>query len=591
MCGFIGVNKKCEQPVDRALELMAYRGPDARGVWSDFQATLGHNRLSIIDLDPRSSQPMVDVSGRYRIIFNGEIYNFAALKAELAPKYGFITTSDTEVILAGYILEGTAFFGRLSGMYALAIYDQVGGKLVLARDQSGIKPLYFYEQDGLFVFGSEMKAVASLVRDQGRELAIDREALALYYLFGYIPSPRTLASSIAKLPAGSVYIYDLDRRHGEIGKIETAYQRVEGLRDYAKMLEDRVLAHLVADVPVGIFFSGGTDSSLIAAILHKHGVDLQTYSVRMAHKGEDEGYFRQIIDKLELKHRIFDFGQPEFEAALPAVMARLDEPLSDTGFFPLFHLSKMTASETTAVLSGEGGDEYFYGYARHRYLAAMAEARDPQIDWLDRLYQRTPYFKIRSPLYLDKTRLFKALFFWFKRPYSFYLAETSISKGLLSLEPAKRLIVDQGLSPLRLDQALYLENDLLKKADLATMYNSQETRVPLLDPAVIGNSGQFEDSKREGGVGKAVLKKLLTAYLPPELVYRGKSGFDLDLSRLFRESAILRNEFSNASALLDKAGLLPLRADPAWMRDHPHFAYSLIALRYSLENNGFVLGK
>lgn len=586
MCGIIGINESNEGLVRKAAQRFCYRGPDASGFFSDERVTLGHHRLAIVDLDARANQPMADDMGTVEVVFNGEIYNFKELRAELEQKYTFRTTSDTEVLLYAYREWGSTMACRLQGMFALGIYDMTQGKIILMRDHAGIKPLYYYAHDGVMVFASELKGVVAALRAKNIHPVLDEKALDLYFVFGYIPSPYSIYIGVRKLERASLLEYDLALK--KIIRQETyksEYARVQSKEEYAALLEKKILAHLAADVPVGVFFSGGTDSSLVVSVLHKYGINLETFSIGIDYKTDDGFYFRKIAEHLGITSHVFDFTIAEFDRVYEPVMSRMDEPTSDNSIFPTYFVSAKAAEHVKVVLSGEGGDEYFYGYPRSLVLHGLngyGEYFDRRVSVIDLLFFLTPS-------YTAKNYFFERLFRLCRMPYSYYLLAMSPSRDNMSLRQwrlAKKEIRGRNIRPMALDQELYLENDLLRKTDFATSYASIEGRVPLLDIEIIQNAKKFEVEKLTGGVLKAFLKSILAEYLPAELVYRNKSGFGTNMQRNFEQSQYLKKDLETALIYLAKKNICCFsrhRMD-AYMKRYPNYCFALISLYYALHN-------
>lgn len=587
MCGIIGINEKNESLIMESAELFRYRGPDAFGIFSDAQVTLGHNRLSIIDLDARSDQPLWDEAREVAIVFNGEIYNFKELRKKLSGKYHFRTASDTEALLYAYREYGEDVGRYLRGMYAFSIYDKNKKRIYLFRDHLGIKPLYYTHRDGMFAFSSEIKGITHIFKEKYGEVRLNQEGIDMYKVLGYIPSPTTLYKDVWKLERSSFLVFDTENRR--IEKIASFIPKVEevcDVKDLADTIEQSILNHLISDVPVGVFFSGGTDSSLIAAVLHKHNINLETFSIRMGRKKEDEKYFQAIVRHLSLKSQVFDFGVKEFDEIYHEVMEKIDEPLSDNSLFPTYYLSKQAARSVRVVLSGEGGDEYFYGYPRSKILFNFSSEKcDSYITMLDRFYFATPSF-------FGKNRLFEKLFQAVGQPISYYLVHMSPARDLATLAEWKRTKEEfrkKGVSPMEFDPVFYLENDPLRKTDLVTSYNSIECRVPLLDPNIVLSAPYFAGIHLEGGILKASLKKILASYLPAELVYRGKSGFGMDMLSYFYKSQYLKIDLHRAIKFLSEQGIVDMK----WKEDdigraiekYPNFCFSLISLFYAMRNN------
>lgn len=579
MCAVIGAVGHDTEVLKTAAAGMRHRGPDATNFYTSPSFTLGHHRLSVIDLDARANQPMTNEGGNVHIVYNGEIYNFKELRAELSHIRPFRTSSDTEVILRGYEKWGIDVAKKLKGMYAFAILDEREQKVYLARDHVGIKPLYYAQQGEMFVFASELRSVISYLRAKGKTPEVDAAAISLFMAFGYVPSPRTIFKSVFRLPSSTVGKFDIKNQVFRLSTFETDITLEEG-KGLESLIEEKVLTHLIADVPVGLFFSGGTDSSLIAAILHKHGVNLSTWSLMLPGK-EDREAFEGISKHLGLSSQIAEFGPRQFDEIFEEVFSRIDEPLADNSLLPTYYVSKLAARDVKIVLSGEGGDEYFLGYPRMRELARMRPASAPGGS-LDYLFATTPALK-------GKNRLFLELFKNKRDAAGYYLLATSPGRDLIPenvWSEARRIVAEAG-QPLSYDAALYLENDLLRKTDMATMYNSLEGRVPLLDPDIIASAIRLPLSERlSGDVTKAFLKRMLAQYVPQEFVYRGKSGFGLDLRLFWDSTKTLRPALRAAEESLAEFNV-PVPLYPEWERyvdRYPNLAFGLITLARSLTN-------
>nr|MBA3284073.1 asparagine synthase [Nitrosopumilus sp.] len=402
-------------------------------------------------------------------------------------------------------------------------------------------------------------------------------------VLGYIPSPYSLYNEISKLPKSSYLEFDLTSRTSKLYTYQADIPSVTSEEDYAKLIERKVLDHLIADVPVGVFFSGGTDSSLIAAILHKNNINLETFSIGIDYKNDDKHYFKEISNYLKLKSHVYSFDSKEFDEVYDEVMDKMDEPTYDNSLFPTYFVSKKAAEKVKVVLSGEGGDEFFYGYPRSLVLQNMGSKRDYSITLLDRLFFLLPAFKSKNFLFL---RLFEKV----GQPMSYYILHMSPARDCATLQQWKEVKKEFqriNVSPLGIDQEFYLENDLLRKTDFATSYVSIEGRVPLLDVDIIGNAHHFENKKIERGVLKSFLKKILTRYLPENMVYRNKSGFGLDMVKIFKNSSNIQADFDRALSYLKNKGIsikMPHARD-VMMRKHPHYCFALISLYRSISNN------
>jgi asparagine synthase (glutamine-hydrolysing) len=589
MCGIFGMNEKDEKLARLCTREIAYRGPDQHAIWTDDSVSLGFNRLAIIDLDPRASQPMWDEKKEIGMIYNGEIYNFKELKKELEREYTFKTTSDTEVLIYGYKKYGPAFVERLNGMFAACIYDLRSQRLFLLRDHAGIKPLYYYCKDGVFIFASETKAIMRALGAKKLVPDIDHDSLQTFFGLGYIPSPKTLYCDLYRLPRGTFLEFDLQSKQiVRTEHYESPVADVTNEHDLFSVIEKSILDHLIADVPVGVFFSGGTDSSLIASVLHAHDVNLETFSIGVAGRDADRTYFNEISANLKLRSHVFDFTAKEFNEVYETVMSKVDEPNTDISIFPTYFVSKKAADRVKVVLSGEGGDELFFGYNRQRTLARIRSGHDtPSLSWLDRLFLFTPTFK-------GKNFVFEKLFTIARKPVSAFLLFMSPSRDRTdpaAWRAAKKAVLEVTRDPLYFDRDLYLENDLLRKTDFATSLNSQEGRVPLLDSRIIAAAPKFEAEYKSENPSKAVLKRMLSRYLPEHLVYRGKSGFGMSLPSVLPHSPALARDLENAISFLKQRDMLcaklPARAE--LVRRYPNLCFALISLYRTVINNESLL--
>ncbi|MBP9711141.1 MAG: asparagine synthase (glutamine-hydrolyzing) [Candidatus Pacebacteria bacterium] len=578
MCGIIGITEKNEQLVEAAAKLLGHRGPDAFGIFSDEQVTLGHNRLSIIDLDSRSNQPMADASGSLVVVYNGEIYNYKEVRTRLEKKgYVFRTQSDTEVLLYAYKEWGKGLGNELNGMFAFALYDKEKNELVLATDHANIKPLFYAQVGSSLAFSSELKGIIKMVKEKKERYELDRTALGVYYALGYIPAPETLYKGVKRLPKRGWVVYNLEAKTLTEGQYPARPPVGRSEAEVHKLIEERILSHLVADVPVGVFFSGGTDSSLILSVLHAHNINLETFSVEVAGRPTDEKYFTEIATRLGVKAHRYTFGIKEFEEVYPEVVAKMDEPLYDNSLFPTYFIAKQAAGKVKVVLSGEGGDEYFFGYPRSLALRSLARIPlDTGVGMFERLYIVTPHFR-------GKNKLFEQLFLWLKKPAAYYLLTMSPGKAFLSIpewSAAKSALVNSVANTRSFDADAYLPNNLLRKLDMATMYCSLEGRVPLLDPDVIA-SAQALPVPAEGEE-KPVLRHMLEKYLSKELVNRKKQGFGLSLPELLASSQMLQQEVKEALAYLRENKLFTTTEKE--IAKYPHLCFALLSLYHTLHN-------
>lgn len=595
MCGVFAYAGKGKVDAQAALSRLAHRGPDHSAILQVGDVTLGHRRLAIIDLDSRSNQPMESMSGHSTIVFNGEIYNYRELRAVLmAEGVRFRTESDTEVLLAGYEHEGTAFFGRLRGMWAFVIHDRKKGLLIASRDPFGIKPLVYAVCNGSIYIASEMRSLRGMVPFEP-----DPEAYAIFYNLGYFIAPHTPYKAVRKLVAGEVLSWNvktselstvqrISRLKGEQKDIQS-YEESVDLID--RSLTSSVEAHYVADVPISILLSGGTDSSLIAALSRKLGKQPSAYHVAIE-GSDDTAYAEAIAKELNIPLSVEHLTKKAFATQYEKIGELLDEPTGDVSIIPTSLVYERIKGKAKVVLSGEGGDELFGGYLRHRVLESHSHVSKGNVihstlnallhpgavgvsTW-NPLVQRVRDALLRHGLtndvigaYLRSTRLM-----------DYPLHDRVIRNRLYNLyaEESEPGIVP----PLAFDMLSYLPGDLLPKSDVASMASSIEARVPFVDRYVAQDAANatrgmhFEDKK--------ILKQVLLRYLPHPLVFRGKTGFSAPI----QDHALFLSDFHAACAfhLADRDAfgidetMARLISTPALRariaRKYPRFAFALI---------------
>jgi len=384
MCGITGAyafnekGKSVSQKLDASVKTLSLRGPDGHGTFLHENVALGHSRLKIIDTSDQANQPMFDESGRYAIVFNGEIYNYRELKKELS-EFTFKTSSDTEALLYSYIKYGSACLNKLNGFWAFAIYDKMEQSLFLARDRMGIKPLLFYRDEDKIIFGSEMKALTAF----GIQKEIDRTSLWQYLQFNYIPAPYSIFQNVQKLMPGHFMFIKNDefeiKQFYEIPypeKAEISYENAQVKLE--KLLDESVRKRLIADVPLGSFLSGGIDSSVVVALASRHTQKLNTFSI--GYKDEpmfdETRYANLVAEKFKTNHTVFPLSNDDLYANLRQALNYIDEPFADSSALAVHILSMHTRKHVTVALSGDGADELFSGYNKH---SAEFLARNPSI--------------------------------------------------------------------------------------------------------------------------------------------------------------------------------------------------------------------
>lgn len=563
MCGIVGVAAVAawtdRPPLAAMRDAMRHRGPDDEGEWwsPDGRVGLGFRRLSIIDLSPAGHQPMVTGDGELALVFNGEIYNFAELREELVGRgHLFRSRSDTEVILEAYRAWGTACVARLRGMFALALYDVRRGRLLLARDRAGEKPLFYALAGGRLRFASELKA---LFADAAVPRVMDASALDAYLAFGYVPGEACLLDGVAKLAAGSQATFDLGT-----GRLETSrYWALPGPpargpvdetaleEELELLLETSVREQLVADVPVGVLLSGGVDSSLVVAMAARaSSTPVRTFTITFpGHGSFNEGpYARLVAEHFGTDHYEL-IAEPATLDLLPALVHQYDEPIADSSMLPTFLVSRLVRSHCTVALGGDGGDELFGGYTLYQVAMAqqalrrwipglLRQAVGKAGGWLPvgllgRTYLQT--------LALDPLEAVARTGLYFDRPTR--TAVCPLVRGLaLSARGESYRVhsaagVDTTLQRLtRADFSSYLCDDILVKVDRASMLSSLEVRAPFLDQRIIEFAfGRVPDDLRTTLRGrKILLRRLARRLLPPALDINRKQGFSIPLAAWFR---------------------------------------------------------
>lgn len=573
MCGICGIyNYATGKPVDEHLirtmtESIIHRGPDDEGFYFNGPLGMGHRRLSIIDLKT-GQQPMSNLAENIWIVFNGEIYNFPDLKRELEGKgYNFRTTSDTEVIIYMYEEYGEKAFARLNGIFALAIYDERKGSVMLARDHFGVKPLYYTMSNGNLIFGSEIKAI---FKDPSVKKEMDYEAFNSFLTFRYNPSPQTLFKNVKKLPTG-YYLKATVRGNTELEsywdytpRTDNDISEVEAIEEYQRLLENAVRRQMISDVPVGLLLSGGVDSAVIGYLMQQEAQEkIKTFTIGFEGKGD----FNELADAQATSHFIqsghydLTISQQEYLDFFYRSFFYTEEPIAETTIPALYYVSKLAASHVKVVLAGQGADEPLAGYPR--YFGEQKISRyAPLLNMLPlktvaKLLPRNERFKRAA--YAGQFRNEQERFL------AIYTIFTHDQKESLFKEEIKRLLIDRDLElfenlynqtsgyadslskMLFIDTRMSLSDDLLLFGDKMSMANSLEMRVPFLDLELV----QFLESlpakfKLNGKTHKYIHKKAIEKWLPNEIIYRKKRGFATPMDEwLQKDLAIKAKELFN----------------------------------------------
>jgi len=563
MCGICGEVDLAGSPdadgVRRAAGAIAHRGPDAEGFFFDGPAGLGHRRLSILDLES-GDQPMT--RDGVSIAFNGEAYDFAALREELRAKgHPFTSRSDTEVVLRAYLEWGEGFAEHVHGMFALALWDSRRRKLVLARDRLGKKPIYYFARGSRVVFASELKA---LLAHGGVPRELDPEALVQYLACEYVPAPATILRGVRKLPAAHLAVLDERgfrlRRYWEIpAPSQHRVAAQDAAEELLRLLDGAVAKRLVADVPVGVFLSGGVDSTSIAALAVRHKKPLQTFSIGFVEESFDESPWAQLAaERLGTEHVSQKFSGQDCLDLIPAAAAQLDEPFADPSFLPTLLLSRFTRRQVKVALAGDGGDELFAGYdpfLAHRPAALFARVPRPLRAALQGVVHRLPASSRNMSLDFRLKQFLRGV----DAPPSLRHASWIASflpeeiggllqpalRPLASREIAFRQVLEDatrsGARPGSVDEALryyltrYLADDILVKADRASMAASLELRAPFLDTAVVEFAARLPwQLKMSLTRTKVLLRRALRGVVPDQILRRPKKGFGIPVAAWIR---------------------------------------------------------
>jgi asparagine synthase (glutamine-hydrolysing) len=561
-------------------DTMCHRGPDDAGVWESADGTiaLSHRRLSIVDLSALGHNPMPWDGGRLWITFNGEIYNFLELRRELeSTGHQFRSHTDTEVILAAYDTWGIDSVQRLVGMFAFAIWDEPRRRLWVVRDRLGKKPLYYTEADGSLRFASELKAL--LVDRPTPE--IDPEAVRLYLRYGYVPSPSTIYSGFHKLPPAHFLLWE----NGAI-RVQRYWDPVQHALDVHASTEADAVAELeqrlgtavrqrmIADVPLGAFLSGGIDSSLVVALMRDQSTaPVRTFTIRFDNPEYNEAdHAAAIARHLGTEHHEQHCSEREMLSIVDRLPRMYDEPFADSSAIPTYLVSRTARELVTVALSGDGGDELFFGYPRYRFHATAALALSlprPLRHTAAAVASRMPHRRVRriaDVLRSDENDLYHRFISWFDPPTIERLTGQPPQEGELYADARRRSAsLPRDDRPGLLDLVSYLPEDILTKVDRASMAVSLEVRAPLLDHRVAELAlGLPRSLKMRDRTSKWLLRQLLYKRVPRELVDRPKMGFGVPLEDWFRGPLKQRMTDYVAGAELEMLAIDPSPIRTMW---------------------------
>ena len=547
MCGICGVAggdpRLGPELVARMCAALTHRGPDDAGSVSEADVTLGMRRLSIIDV-AGGHQPMHNEDSTVWVVQNGEIFNYRELRSVLvAAGHRFATESDTEVLVHGWEEWGEGFVERLNGQFAFALHDRLRALVFLARDRVGIKPLHYAVDGGRLVFASELKA---LLRDPALRRGVDPVALDDYLAYEFVPSPHSIVRGISKLRPGHTLTWSLERREAKIARYWAPQLNVDGdatpvdldaeCERLRSVLRESVRKELVSDVPLGVFLSGGIDSSAVTAMMTQLGGDVKSFSVGFAEKSFDEsGHARAVAAYLGTDHHELVLEPSMLLGLIPRLPSLLDEPLGDASIIPTYLLSAFTRQHVKVALGGDGGDELFAGYPTlQAHRLASAYVRVPRLlrrGVVEPVVRRLPVsrdnlsFDFRAKRFVAGAELSVA-----ERHLAWmgsFPGRTAAKSEFAELDALNQVLM--------LDMRYYLENDILVKLDRASMMASLEGRVPLLNNDFVAYATSLPlRMKLRGLRSKFLLKRALRGILPSRILARPKKGFGIPVAEWFR---------------------------------------------------------
>jgi asparagine synthase (glutamine-hydrolysing) len=551
MCGIYLTNIEYSRSVvEDKMNLIKFRGPDDFGYLKIGEITMAHLRLAILDLDKRSNQPFCFES--YTITYNGEIYNYKEIKEDLCNiGYNFETESDTEVLIKGYAAWGSSVLDKLNGMFAFAIYDSEANTVFCGRDRLGVKPFYYYYNDGKFEICSQLSPLIT------GESELNEEAISIYLDCGYIPSPFSILKNVSKLPPGNSLLIDLNNQiismcvYWDLAEVKSLNLTYEEAKDHLHdLLKSAVKIRMNADQPIGCFLSGGIDSALIASIATMESKkQIQTFTVGLESNFHDESSkAKEYSEIIGSEHNLINCKVQDILNLIPKISVFYDEPFADSSALPSLLLCKMTKSQITVALSGDGGDESFFGYDHFNFLGKFVKLN--LVPYFIRklilkfgLYKHVSRFR---PETLEKILKIKKLldFNWniftgfnelqktkYKEYRKYYTKYEKLSKNPY-----------QALADINIK--LWLENDSNVKVDRASMGFSMEVRSPFLDYRVIEFARSLPVEFRfDARNRKRILKDILETYIPREVFNSPKKGFDIPLGNWMRNE--LKEEILN----------------------------------------------
>ena len=571
IAGYISTNKAIDKSLLEGItDVIAHRGPDAAGYFTDHHVALGHRRLSILDLSDAANQPMESACGNYVIVFNGEVYNYRELVPQL--DISLKTTSDTEVILEAYVKFGKSCVNMFNGMFSFVIYNKGNHELFICRDRMGIKPLFYYFDGQTFAFASELK---SLIKLYPEKKTLNHQAIYRFLHLNYIPAPDTIYEAFKKFPSGHSATF----KNGELQfdcywnleeKISSQVWTDEysAKKQLKTLLEKSVAYRMISDVPFGTFLSGGIDSSIVTAVAQSLSeTPVNTFSIAFENAKYNESVYSQsVAKKLGTKHHELVLKEKDALDLFSRIFDAYDEPFADASAISTMLVTKFSREQVTMTVSGDGGDELFMGYGFYKwrqrlsnplvtmarpFIQALLSFGDERMKRASWLFDKVRKDELASHIFSQESYNFS------KRELGKLHLKSSEKFALLE----KHHTINRKLS-VREQQALfdlkyYLQDDLLVKVDRATMQFSLETRVPLLDYNIVEFALNLDESlKIRNGETKYLLKQVLYDYLPKELFDRPKWGFGIPLNKWLRKELFHLQERYLSREVTEKHGIL-----------------------------------
>lgn len=588
MCGLTGYYSHDHSfsgiDIQAMTNALTHRGPDAFGYYNDEVCSLGHRRLSIIDLSENANQPMHSADNRYVMVYNGEVYNYQEIATELKQNYNvnFKTASDSEVILEAFANYGSEFVKKLNGMFAIAIYDKIKNELYLFRDRIGIKPVYYFWDGKNFAFASELKA---LIKNTKIPLEINQNAIYQFLHLGFIPAPQSIYKSIKKMESGTWLKISKNKiessNYWSINEqiaLQTINKEKEAIVKLSELLMSSVQYQIKSDVPFGVFLSGGIDSSLITAnAVNLSGVKVNTFSIGFQENKYNESiYAKAVANYLGTNHHEFIVSHKDAIDLIDTLFDAYSEPFADSSAIPTLLVSKLAKQHVTVTLSGEGGDELFLGYGAYKwakrlnqpFINTFRRQIAATLSMLSSKYSRHANYFLYPSENLQYSHILSQEQYFFSLPEldkiltkNFTNSPETKNTELLNnfgieIDNLKRPLLPMEKQAI-FDLHFYLQGDLLTKVDRGSMHFSLETRVPYLDHRIIEFSLNLSPSlKYKDGTTKYLLKEILYQYVPKKFFDRPKQGFAVPMEKWLKNELRFLIDETLAKEVVEKYNIV-----------------------------------